>query len=234
MDTAQISVEISGLAFLAAAYGVLERRLAARRAERIRLTAITADLTKTRLDLYEFAEKGIKMGDMIEALNTRLEVLSQQALSLIQQHSLTVTSTECREVAFDLMQTGYHDDAEFMWNLARERAQKEGDTQVFFAGRGFAYFLFNTNREDEARDVLREAFSSYGSDTDEQRIQRVQTLRQWILFERQAEDTQSELAQNLMKQVAELEKTFTTRGGKIRFVITLGDMNIPGIGEIQP
>jgi hypothetical protein len=229
MDIAQISVIISASAFVVAAYGILERRITARRAERIRLTTIVEDLTKTRLELYELASNGITMGDRIEALNTRLEVLSQQALSLIRQHSLTITSTECREVAFDLMQAGYQDNAEFMWNLARERAQKEGGIQALFASRGYAYFLFHTQREDEAREILRNALSDYAADTEPQRLQHIQTLRQWILFEYQTEGPQSNSAHQLEKQVAELGKTFTTEGAKARLKITLGDMTIPGI-----
>jgi len=64
MDTAQIiTIIISVGAFGVAAYGILERRLAARRSERIRLTTIVENMTQVRRDLVELSHQGGAFGE---------------------------------------------------------------------------------------------------------------------------------------------------------------------------
>jgi uncharacterized 2Fe-2S/4Fe-4S cluster protein (DUF4445 family) len=96
---AELTTGISSAALAVAAYGIIERGKAASRTERIRLTSIIDDLAKARYDLTELGSKGTLVGDLIEALHARQEVLSQQALSLVQKHSLEITSSELRELA---------------------------------------------------------------------------------------------------------------------------------------
>jgi len=152
MDTAQIiSIIISVAAFMVAAYGIVERRVAATRTERIRLTTIVENMVQIRKELIELSQQGQTSGNIIEAISARLEILAQQAIFLVQRHSLTITSTECREIAIGLEQAGYLEDADFMWDMAHERAKKEGDTQELYASRGHAYYLFRSQRATEAR-----------------------------------------------------------------------------------
>jgi hypothetical protein len=219
MNEAQvITIIISVAAFGVAAYGILERRLAARRSERLRLTTIVENLAKVRLELIEMASKGQTIGDVVEAVNARLEVLSQQALSLIvQEHSLTITSTECREVAVGLEQAGYIEDAEFIWDMALERAAKEGDTQVLFASRGYAFFLFRTQREGEARKVLEEALAKHSTNTESSGLVHAYTLKIWIVYEIQTEGPEAKLVPQLTQQLAKLDSLFATPRGKAMF-----------------
>jgi hypothetical protein len=227
VDTAQIiSTLISLAAFGVAAYGITERRLGARRSERVRLTTIVENLTKVRLELLDLVAKGQTIGDVVEAVNARVEVLSQQALSLIQQHSLTVTSTECREVGYALQLAGYREDAEFMWDLACERAQKEGDTQVLYASRGYAYFLFYTQRESKAREILQETLSNHETDNESASLAHVLTLKQWVEYEVQAQGPEAELVLELTKQIVDLESHFSSAAGKAKFKEVIENGNI--------
>jgi len=184
------------------------------------------NLTKVRLELLELVAKGQTIGDVVEAVNTRVEVLSQQALSLIQEHSLTVTSTECREVAYALYLAGYQDDAEFMWGLARERAQKEGDTQELYAGRGYAYFLFNTQRESEAREILQEGLSNHETNTESASLAHTLTLKQWIYYEAQAQGPEAKLVAELTERAARLESNFSSMAGKAKFKEVIESGNV--------
>jgi hypothetical protein len=73
MDTAQVvSILISGAAFAVVAYGIFERRLGARRSERVRLTGIVENLTKVRLELLDLVAKGQTIGEVVEAVNARV------------------------------------------------------------------------------------------------------------------------------------------------------------------
>jgi hypothetical protein len=223
VNTAQIiTIIISVGAFLIAAYGIFERRLAARRSERLRLTAIAENMTQVRRELIELGEKKQTSGNIIEVINTRLEVLSQQALSLVQQHSLTITSTECREIAINLEQTGYREDAEFVWELARERAKKEGDTQELYVNRGYAYFLFRSERDAEAREILQEALSRHATNNDVQRAAHAETLRTWAVWETQLEGPGAQLVTELNNQLDELGRSFSTPRGKAMFDSAIG------------
>ena len=235
VSTAQIvSIIISIAAFLVAAYGIIERRMTATRSERIRLTTIVENLTQVRRSLTELAQQGQTSGGMVEVVNTRLEVLSQQALSLVQQHSLTVTSTECREIAFDLELTGYKEDADFMWGLAQERAKKEGDIQELYASRGYAYFLFRSDRATEARVILQEALSSYPNETDAQRLVKVETLKSWEIWEIEVEGSGAQMVTSLNEQLEELGHGFSTPRGKAMFASSVGSINRESIGRPQP
>ena len=218
MDTAQIiTIIISVGAFGVAAYGILERRLAARRSERIRLTTIVENMTQVRRELIELGEQGKTSENIIEVLNSRLEVLAQQAVSLVQQHSLTITSTECREIAIGLEQTGYREDAEFMWGLAKERAKKEGDTQELYASRGYAYFLLRTQREEEARRVLEDALSRYTIDSEPRRLAHVETVVAWTTWEAGNLGSGSKVVADLNRRVDELGRGFSTSRGRDMF-----------------
>src|SRR5258708_114153 len=115
LNLADLSVIISLAALGTAIYGIFERGRAARRAERIRLTSVIEELAKSRYQLVELASQGTVSGDIIEALHSRQELLGQQALSLLQKHSLEVTSSELRELAFDLEEAGFKEDASVMW-----------------------------------------------------------------------------------------------------------------------
>src|SRR5215472_18697013 len=125
ITTADVSVVVALAALGTAVYGIFERGNAAKRAERVRLTTIVESIVKVRRELVECASKGIMAGDLVEALNAQMEILSQQALSLVKAHPLDITSTECREIASGLEAAGFVDSAEDMWLLAQENGQAE-------------------------------------------------------------------------------------------------------------
>src|SRR5215472_15646170 len=106
LDIAIASVLISFGAFGTAVFGIFERGRAASRAERLRLASIIETLTEIRVKLAELVSAGQPNGNVIEALHARQELLSQQAVSLLQKHTLTITSAECRELAWHLEEVG--------------------------------------------------------------------------------------------------------------------------------
>jgi hypothetical protein len=214
MNTALISTIISVAAFAVAAYGILERRKAASRAERIGLTTIIDELAQTRYQLTDVASKGTTKCDLIEALNTRIELLSQQAKSLIQEHALTITSTECREVAYCLKLAGYVEDSDDVWQVARDTARPEGRTQEFFANSGYAYFLFDTERADEAREILQVALSHHPTNTDSERISHASTPNAWVGWEIRTQGPEAPIVAELSQQIDELISACSTPAGK--------------------
>jgi hypothetical protein len=210
LDLAEFSAGISFAALAIATYGIFERGKTASRAERVRLTTIVGELAKTRGELVDIAMKGQTIGDMIEVLHTRQELLSQQARSLIQGHELTITSSECREVAFNLAETSFNDDADAMWQLAVETAKAEGKTQLLYANRGYAWFLFSAGREDEAREILNELLSEYTEDNDSDRLVRAQTISTWAGWEVRTEGDSTPVIAEFSRQIIELANASTT------------------------
>lgn len=204
MDIAEFSAGVSFVALLAAVYGIFERGKAASRAERVRLTSIIEALGKTRGELVEIAMKGQLIGDMVEVLHSRQELLSQQARSLIQKYQLTITSSECREVAYNLSETGFHEDADGIWQLAIEYAKAEGRSQFLYARRGYAWFLFRVGREDEAREILKEVLSDYDEGNDSNRLVQAQTISTWAGWEVRNRGECTPIVAEFMRRIQEL------------------------------
>jgi hypothetical protein len=139
VDGLSISILISLAALGISIYGVFEKRSSARRAERLRLISLTDNLGELIGELIDKAKSGEVMGDTIENLNSRIELTAQQALSLIQKHTLDVTGAELRTVAQALEESGLNEDAQQVWELAVDSRPK-GDVQWVYAQRGYAYF----------------------------------------------------------------------------------------------
>ncbi len=115
-----------------------------------------------------------------KAVNARIELLAQQARSLVQEHHLTVTSTECREIASGFEEAGFIDVADEIWLLARGKAQEEGDAQELYASRGYSWFLFRNQREENPCQILQEALLQLPNEKDSDRLVRARTLRIWL------------------------------------------------------
>jgi hypothetical protein len=114
LDTQTASLLISLSALAISAFGILERRSAATRSDRLRLSPITDELNKVRLEISRLTSVGENMGDLITTLNGRAELLGQQGLALVQAHALNVTSAECRVVALALDDSGFREDSQEM------------------------------------------------------------------------------------------------------------------------
>jgi hypothetical protein len=214
LTLADLSVVVSLAALATAVYGIFERGNAARRAERIRLTTIVENIVSVRRELVESVSKGITVGDVVEVMNTRLEVLSQQALSILQTTKLPVTSVECRELALALEGSGFNDDAEYVWLRAKESSQKEGDIHELYANRGFAYFLFRRERESEARNILEEALSRHTHHKDSDRVAHAETLRTWLTWELGIQGSGAPIISKLSRQINGLINECSTSRGK--------------------
>jgi hypothetical protein len=229
ITTAEVSVAISLAALGTAVYGIFERGNAAKRAERVRLTTIVEDLAKIRGEIVELVSKGITAGDQVEQIHGRMELLAQQALSLVQAHHLTITSSEYREIAIGLEEAGFTDNAHDMFLLAREHARAEGEVQELYANRAYAYFLFRTQRADEARTTLREALSRYPQRNDLNRMFHANTLRIWLQFELEADGPQSPRVAELGRQIDELiNACSTSRGRTMTSAWAYSNTDIPG------
>jgi hypothetical protein len=149
-------------------------------------------------------------GNSLEVLNARIEILSQQALSLLQTTKLQITSVECREIAMALEAAGFAEDAEYVWNRARESSRKESDIHELYASRGFAYFLFRHERGEEARQVLQEALERHSHDNDSSRWVHAETLRTWITWELDTRGPTAPIITELSRQINELVDACTT------------------------
>ncbi|GIM95615.1 hypothetical protein [Paractinoplanes toevensis] len=168
---------ISASALAISIYGVLERHRGARRSEWLRLTAIVADLDALYFEQLKTPD-GLGTGDFTDAINSRREVLSFQALALLPGFEKKITSSELRVLAYALSRAGYPSEAERAWLRAILRATSEGATQTLFAHRGYAYFLFAAGRSDDARAQMRLAVSSVDQD-DNSLVKAIETLKFW-------------------------------------------------------
>ena len=214
ITVAEVSAIISLAALGTAIYGIFERGNAAMRAERLRLTAIVENLAKARGELTDLASAGVTAGDKVEVINSRMELLAQQARSLVQEHHLTVTSTECREMATAFEEVGFIDFADEMWLLARDKAQEEGDVQELYASRGYSWFLFRNQREQEANRILQEIMSRLPNEKDSDRLASAQTLRIWLGWEIGINGPTSSAVTELSRQIDELINVCVTVRGK--------------------
>jgi len=214
MTPAIYSLIISVVALSVAIYGVFERRQAANRADRLRLSVITGEMAGLGFELVKMASEGHRVGDRVEAMHTRIELLGQQALTLMDAHAPTLTSTECRQIALALEESGYRDNAGEVWRRALEIAGREGATQRLFARRGYAYFLFRNERPDEARDLLRTGLEEHEVMDDTDRAAHAQTLFHWSVWEAGTSDSSPETERALRARVAALESQCTTPRGR--------------------
>jgi hypothetical protein len=169
---------ISLVALAISAYGVGERMYAVKRAERLRFASIIDELSSLHLEHMQ-AEADLADGDVIDALNSRRELLVVQALSMRKRLGQDVTSPELRTLAHALGRAGYPTDAEEMWAKAVTVAQTEGRMQSLFAHRGYAYFLFGEGRPEDARQQMRRAVDVTGSADDASTIHQIKSLKYW-------------------------------------------------------
>jgi hypothetical protein len=195
-----VSLLISLLALAVAAYGIFERKAAATRAERIRLSVITDDLQKIKLELLTAGA----FGGNVEALHTRTELLAQQALSLIREHAIPATSAECRAVAFGLGRVHCTEDAEEVWRLAINKGQSEGDAQGLFAVRGYGYYLFEQGQLDKARQKLNLVVSQISPTDDQERLLLAETLHSWAFWEANMSSSGSNTVNSMLERIRAL------------------------------
>jgi hypothetical protein len=178
-----LSLLFSLIAVVVAVYGIYERRLAATRAERLRLGVIADDLEKIKLELARESRSGQPAGDHIEALHGRTELLAQQGLSLLREHEISANSSECRAIAFALDETGFADNADEIWRLANKKADSEGDVQALFATRGYGFFLLRQGRRDEAHKTLNSGLSRISTTDNTGRYWHAETFTHWAAWE---------------------------------------------------
>jgi len=237
ITVAEVSAVISLAALGTAVYGIFERGNAAKRAERVRLTTIVENLAKARRELVELASKGVMAGDFVETLSAQIEILAQQALSLVQENQLTVTSSECREIAMALEQAGFIDNAEAMWLLAGENGSIEGEVQEFYANRGFGYFLFRAGRADEARQTLQKALAKHTHDNDRDRTTHASTLYSWLMGELNVQGPEAPIVAELARQIDELINACSTPGGRemtARWAVTITPKTVESAEKSTP
>jgi hypothetical protein len=176
---------ISACALAISIYGVLERRRDARRSEWLRLTGTIAELDSLFFEQAKTPD-GFRPGDFADAVNSRREVLSSHALSLLPKFEKQITSAELRVLGYALSRAGYPSEAERVWLRAAAAGDSEGATPALFAHRGYGYFLFSIGRPDDARTQMRLAVDCAGSD-ENLLVRAVETLRFWSAEEPAAE-----------------------------------------------
>jgi hypothetical protein len=198
MQAADIPALAISLAALAVAlYGIAERRGAIRRAERLRFVTLIDDLNNLRLEHLQ-PTTYLDFDDLGIAVSERAELLAVQAFTL-QRRLIDITSPEYRTLAFALGHTGYPADADQMWRESIHAAEDEGPTQLLYAHRGYAYFLFQTGRLGKARDQMGSALEAIGSADDTARVHQIRTLKYWAGDERVADPTSGRAAELLKR-----------------------------------
>ena len=201
------ALAISLAALAISLYGIVERRSAARRAERLRFMSLVDDLNSLRVDHI------LPWGDEASAVNARAELLTVQAFAL-QKRLTDVTSPEFRTLAFALDRAGYPEQAEQAWRSAIDTAEDEGPTPALFAHRGYAYFLFTAGRVEKARDQMGLALEAIGSADDAARVNQIKTFKYWADNERTADRTAGhaeELLRRAEQAITLLESDHTRR-----------------------
>jgi len=152
-----LPIAISMLALLVAMYGIWERNNVLRRAERVRLSEIMADLNGLGLELSKLPSELQQQGRAVQTINTHAELLGQQAMALLGNFTGTITSAEYRTLAYGLSNAGYQPDADQVWRRAVEQADKEGSTQSVYALRAYGVFLFQKGYLGQARIEFEQA-----------------------------------------------------------------------------
>jgi hypothetical protein len=154
---------ISLVALAVSLYGIVDRRGVAHRSERLRFMTLVEDLQR-RPD------------------GENAEIPAVQAF-LLQRTLHDVTSPEYRTLGAALSRSGYPAEAEQCWREALVEAEDEGPTQVLFAHRGYALFLFAAGRPEEGREHMWLGLKAIGSNDDTARIHRIRTYKYWAAEE---------------------------------------------------
>jgi len=210
LDRVQAGVVLISLAALAVSlYGILERRGAARRAERLRFASLIDDLNELRLS-YRHPTTALEFGDEAAFVNARAELLAVQAF-LLRKHLHDITSPEYRTLAFALSRSGYPAEADQSWREALLAADEEGPTQQLFAHRGYAFFLFAAGRSEEGREQMRRGLEAIGSADDNARIHQIKTYVYWAIEERAAGGEEAGLRKRAQEEVGLLDDEHARR-----------------------
>jgi len=210
LECVQAGVVLISLAALGLSiYAVLERRGAARRAERLRFAALIDDLNGLRL-AYRHPTTALEFGAEADAVNTRAELLAVQAF-LLRQRLHDITSPEYRTLAYALSRSGYPAEADQSWREALLAAGEEGPTQQLLAHRGYAFFLFGSGRPGEAREQMRLGLKAIGSADDNARIHQIKTYVYWAIEERTAGGAEVELRERAAEEVGLLDNEHARR-----------------------
>jgi len=210
LDRVQAGVVLISLVALAVSlYGILERRGAARRAERLRFATLIDDLNTLRL-AYRHPTTALEFGDEADAVNARAELLAVQAF-LLRKRLHDITSPEYRTLAYALSRSGCPAEADQCWRESLLAADDEGPAQQLFAHRGYAFFLFGAGRPEEAREQMRLGLEAIGSADDNARIHQIKTYVYWAIEERAAGGAAAELRERAAEEVGLLDNEHARR-----------------------
>jgi hypothetical protein len=210
LDRMQAGVVLISLVALAVSlYGILERRGAARRAERLRFATLIDDLNTLRL-AYRHPTTALEFGDEADAVNARAELLAVQAF-LLRKRLHDITSPEYRTLAYALSRSGCPAEADQSWREALQAADEEGPVQQLLAHRGYAFFLFGAGRPEEAREQMRLGIEAIGSADDNARIHQIKTYVYWAIEERAAGGAEAQLRKRAREEVGLLDNEHARR-----------------------
>jgi hypothetical protein len=225
-----VALLVSALALAVAIYGVLERRAAARRSERLRLSTLIADLDGLYFEQLTSPD-GLAPGDFTDGINSRRELMSMQALALLPGFRKEVTSAELRILAYALNRAGYPSESDRVWLGAIAVAAGEGATQTLFARRGYGYFLFNCGRLDDARGQMRVAVESATRDDDSQ-VKAIETLKCWAVEEFRTVPPSRAAADELLTEARQLADQIRTPRLRKRMHQDLDELAEPTAADV--
>jgi hypothetical protein len=197
-----LALIISALALTISVYGAVERRNVLRQAERQRLASLIIDLDKLHYEQLKSPD-GLVPGDFADSINSLRALLSAQALALLPAFTREVTSSELRTLAFALGRAGYLEDGERIWVEAIDKGSREGATQELHARRGYAYFLWNAGRADDAGSAMRAAVDSLPP-TDDHITEKIETFKFWANGEFAAAPERRVVAEELLAEARQL------------------------------
>jgi hypothetical protein len=187
MDEKVISLYISGIALIVAIYGVLESRLAVRRAFRIRLTELIHDLVKIGADQQIYEQDESKPEAMKMALRAgnaeRRALLAAQALDILSKYRRRITIPEYSILAAALRETSDTAGQRRILEQAIAKLDKETPFQQAAAWRAWAWFNFEHNHFDAARQAVQRSLEVRPAVDDLVRNETLVTLLGWFDYE---------------------------------------------------
>lgn len=235
-DKEILTLVISGLALLIAAYGIVERRRAAYAALRVRITELLDSVAALNVEEGEYGEAHPALSLDAErrvsgSFAARRALLTYQALALLERlragHRVRglwspyrLTAPEHGALAYNLSYLCDSDEADSQWRDAVAVARNRTTRKTLAAMQnGYAAFLFRERRSEEARTWYRRAIDAY-PDTEEGRSDKFDACVDWFEAERELEGGQPQYPLTEAQRLADAASAWQRRAQAILHEVT--------------
>lgn len=221
-----VTVTISSLALIISIYGIYERRVAAYKALRIRLTELLDSLATINAAI-ETAYAGKSPSEAQQILQYQAErqaLLAAQSLDLVNQYRGHITTPEYVNLAKALRSIG-HTTAELtIWKQAVQFASKHDTFYLAAAWKGLGWYLFEQRDVGPAREALRHFLDAKEPIHDTERYDRITTLLSWCDFELGLIPVDVEMVKNLLHEAINESERLTNQEWRETFTEHFGNI----------